>query len=183
MAHKTIASAFVKAQQAFGPALKTSTNPHFRSKYADLAVCIEAVIDALHQNGIALMQHTHPCDDGVIVETIFLHESGEQLSAGVLHVPAPKHDPQGYGSALTYARRYSLLSAAGIATESDDDGNAASKKKQLPVYTDDQLAANVEAWTEALRDGKTTTDKIIAMISSKYTLTDNQKKTIKDMAE
>jgi len=125
---KEIASALVKAQKAFGPALKTSTNPHFKSKYADLAACIEAVIDGLNNNGIALIQQTHECDSGVMVETIFVHESGETFSAGKLHVPASKHDAQGYGSALTYARRYSVMSACGIAPE-DDDGNGASKPK------------------------------------------------------
>jgi hypothetical protein len=129
---KEIASALVKAQKAFGPALKTSTNPAFRSKYAKLENCIEAVIDALNENGIMLMQPTHLCEDGVIVETMFLHESGEQISNGKLHVPATKHDAQGYGSALTYARRYSLLAACGIAAE-DDDGDAASKPKAAPA--------------------------------------------------
>ena len=123
---KEIAAALVKAQKAFGPALKTSTNPAFRSKYAKLENCIEAVIDALNDNGIMLMQQTRACEDGVIVETTFIHESGEMLSGGILHVPAAKHDPQGYGSALTYARRYSLQAACGIAPE-DDDGEASMK--------------------------------------------------------
>ena len=123
---KQIAEALVKAQKGFSPALKQSNNPHFRSKYADLATCVEAVIDALNNNGIALMQMTHECQDGVTVETVFIHASGELLSAGKLHVPAVKHDAQGYGSALTYARRYSLMAACGIAPE-DDDGNAAAK--------------------------------------------------------
>lgn len=128
---QTIAAALVKAQKEFGPALKTATNPHFRSKYAALDACVEAVIDALNNNGIFLMQYTHPCDDGVTVETMFIHESGEHMSGGRLHVPASKQDPQGYGSALTYARRYSLQAACGIAPE-DDDGNAASKSKPEP---------------------------------------------------
>lgn len=122
---QAIASALVKAQKAFGPALKSSSNPHFKSRYADLAMCVEAVIDALNDNGIALIQQTHECESGVIVETTFIHESGETFSAGKLHVPASKHDAQGYGSALTYARRYSLMAACGIAPE-DDDGNAAT---------------------------------------------------------
>lgn len=126
---KEISAALVKAQKAFGPALKTSTNPAFRSKYAKLENCIEAVIDALNDNGIMLMQQTRACEDGVIVETTFIHESGEMLSGGVLHVPAAKHDPQGYGSALTYARRYSLQAACGIAPE-DDDGNQATASVQ-----------------------------------------------------
>lgn len=124
---KNIATALVKAQQAFGPALKTATNPHFRSRYADLAACVEAVMDGLNSNGIALVQQLTESDTGVIVETVFIHESGEMLNCGKLHVPAVKHDPQGYGSALTYARRYSLMAACGIAPE-DDDGNAASRK-------------------------------------------------------
>jgi hypothetical protein len=129
---KQIAAALVKAQREFGPALKTSSNPHFKSRYADLSACVEAVIDALNANGIALVQQTHECESGVMVETVFVHESGETYSAGKLHVPAVKHDAQGYGSALTYARRYSLMAACGIAPE-DDDGNAASKRTPAPL--------------------------------------------------
>lgn len=123
----TIAPAFIKAKRAFGPALKDKTNPAFRSKYADLGACIDAVEDALLANGIAFIQETFEDSTGVTVETVFLHESGEERRCGKLHVPAAKQDPQGYGSALTYARRYSLMAACGIAPE-DDDGNAASRK-------------------------------------------------------
>jgi len=142
---KNIAAALVKAQKAFGPALKDKTNPAFRSKYADLGACVEAVIDSLNANGIALIQAQHPSESGVTVETIFLHESGEQFSAGQLHVPAVKHDPQGYGSALTYARRYSLMAACGIAPE-DDDGNAAAKAKtdQQPRPVDNSPKATAQ---------------------------------------
>ena len=122
-----IAKAFVAAKREFAPALKTSTNPHFRSKYADLAGCLEAVNEALLNHGIAIYQETSEDATGVTVETVFLHESGETLRGGKLHVPASKQDAQGYGSALTYARRYSLQAACGIAPE-DDDGNAASRK-------------------------------------------------------
>lgn len=146
-----IATALVKAQKAFGPALKSSTNPHFKSRYADLAACVEAVIDALNNNGIALLQQTSECADGVIVETMFLHESGESISCGKLHVPASKQDPQGYGSALTYARRYSLMAACGIAPE-DDDGNAASRRPTASPTVQMHIA-DMEACTtlEALK--------------------------------
>jgi hypothetical protein len=128
---KQIATALVKAQKAFGPALKDSVNPAFNrngkgGKYADLASCINAVMDSLNNNGIALIQQNQPHPDGILVETVFIHESGETLNCGQIFVPATKNDPQGYGSALTYARRYSLMAACGIAPE-DDDGNAASK--------------------------------------------------------
>jgi hypothetical protein len=141
---KEIASALVKAQKEFGPALKSSTNPAFRSRYADLSACVEAVIDALNNNDIFMMQPTHECDNGVIVETIFIHSSGEQISSGKLHVPATKHDAQGYGSALTYARRYSLMTACGIAPE-DDDGNSAAKPKAAPAKPVAQPAAPAKA--------------------------------------
>ena len=134
--NKNIYAAFVKAQKGFAPALKTSTNPHFKSRYADLAACVEAVIDALNDNGIGLIQKTHQDERGVTVETMFVHESGESMSGGTLHVPAAKQDPQGYGSALSYCRRYSLMAACGIAPE-DDDGNAATKapaaRQQAPA--------------------------------------------------
>ena len=121
------AKAFVEAQKEFAPALKNSTNPHFKSAYVDLAGCIEAVIDALNNHGFSLLQRPMDCESGVKVETIFMHESGEQISGGVISVPADRQNAQGYGSALTYARRYGLMAACGIAPE-DDDGNAASTK-------------------------------------------------------
>ena len=137
-----IAAAFVQAQRNFAPALKNADNPYFGSKYADLAVCIEAVIDALHDNGIALIQHTDQSDKGVIVSTVFMHESGEHMETGSIFVPAAQNSPQAFGSALTYARRYSLMTACGIAPE-DDDGNAASK----PVAkTAQQKQAEYDPW-------------------------------------
>lgn len=143
---KNIATALVKAQKAFGPALKTATNPHFKSRYADLSACVEAVMDGLNDNGIALIQKCYDCANGVMVETMFVHESGEMLECGILHVPASKQDPQGYGSALTYARRYSLMAACGIAPE-DDDGNAASKKVEKPTVLIAPLIAAIDAAT------------------------------------
>lgn len=122
---KQVAAALVKAKREFAPALKTSLNQHFKSKYADLSSCIEAVDGALLNHGLAMYQETFLDEVGVTVETVFLHESGESIRCGKLHVPAAKHDPQGFGSALSYCRRYSLMTACGIAPE-DDDGNAAS---------------------------------------------------------
>jgi hypothetical protein len=141
---KNIAAAFVKAQKAFGPALKTSVNPHFKSKYADLANCIEAVIEALNANGIGLMQRTYECKDGVLLETVFIHESGEVMECGMLHLPASKLDAMGFGSALTYARRYSILAATGLAPE-DDDGVAASRRTEIKSTVDEHKLADLLA--------------------------------------
>ena len=166
---KTIATAFVKAQKEFAPALKTATNPHFRSKYVSLDGCIEAVIDALNNNGIALIQATHDCDNGIKIETNLIHESGEILSGGILHVPATKQDAQGYGSALTYARRYSLMATCGIAPE-DDDGNAAVsaqsvvKKPQSSTFSfiipgkDSEEVSDVLTWSNKFDE---ISDKIV----------------------
>ena len=171
---KNIATALVKAQQAFGPALKSSTNPHFRSRYADLSACVEAVIEGLNGSGIALVQRTSEDTTGVTVETVFIHESGEMLECGKLHVPAAKQDPQGYGSALTYARRYSLMAACGIAPE-DDDGNAATRKPSAPTpditdhlaaieasATSDELATFYKAALEACQGIQALQAKVIA---------------------
>ncbi len=153
---KNISAALVKAQMAFGPALKKKNNPHLKSKYADLLACMEAVTDALNNNGIFLMQPTHSCDDGIIVETLFIHESGEQISSGRLYVKAAKLDPQGFGSALTYARRYSLMAACGIAQE-DDDGQAASKPEPVKqTLTNERFGKAVES----IKAGEYTTQSL-----------------------
>ena len=147
-----IAAAFVQAQRNFAPALKKADNPYFGSKYADLAVCIEAVIDALHDNGIALIQHTDISDKGVIVQTVFMHESGEHMETGSIFVPAAQNSPQAFGSALTYARRYSLMTACGIAPE-DDDGNAASKPAPAPVAArNPDVTAELDVWNTKFGD-------------------------------
>lgn len=162
-------AAFVAAQKEFAPALKSSTNPHFKSKYADLAACVEAVLDALNNQGLAVMQRPVNCESGVTVRTSFLHVSGEEIDGGELHVPSAKNDPQGYGSALTYARRYSLMAACGIAPE-DDDGNAASRQHKQPqrapidiapylaamdaAKTPKELAAAAKAAWEATEDDR-----------------------------
>ena len=174
---KHIATALVKAQKAFGPALKSSTNPHFKSRYADLAACVEAVIAGLNDNGIALIQKCHNCDNGVMVETVLIHESGEILECGILHVPASKQDPQGYGSALTYARRYSLMAACGIAPE-DDDGNSASRKTEIKSTVNENQVADLMA----AMDETTTLEELQKTYKAAYAATNGdpawQKKVI-----
>lgn len=180
-ASKNISAAFVKAQRAFAPALKTSNNPHFKSKYADLAVCVEAVIDALNSNGIAVIQRPVLCDNGVTVETVFVHESGETLSGGVLHVPAQKQDAQGYGSALTYARRYCLMAACGIAPE-DDDGNAAAAAQAKPkAQPKPAPVVNMDDAAVALRESQDT-DGLKKVFAPLYTAaTPDQRLTLKSI--
>jgi len=122
---KGIATALAKAQANMGKAIKANKNDHFRSKYADLGNVMDACLPALNEVGIALIQPTGTDERGNFVETILIHgESGEQLSCRVPLILG-KNDMQGFGSAVTYARRYGLMAMAGIAPE-DDDGNAAA---------------------------------------------------------
>ena len=145
---KQIATALVQAQKAFAPALKNAYNPHFKNKYADLAACVEAVIDALNNNGIALVQKSYDCVGGIMVETVFVHESGEMLECGILQFPVVKNDPPAYMSALTYARRGSLMAACGIAPEDDDGAMATIPAKNVnETALIDHLAA-IEASTD-----------------------------------
>jgi hypothetical protein len=121
--HNNIAAALASAQSEMGKALKDSQNPHFKSKYADLASVCAACMPALNANGIAVIQPIIEGEAGRSVVTRFIHASGETLECGIPLILG-KNDMQGLGSAMTYARRYGLMALAGIAPE-DDDGNAA----------------------------------------------------------
>lgn len=129
---KNLAKALVKATAQIEGASKDSTNPHFRNKYADLASVTDAIKKPLNDNGLTYSQIIHRLEGGVGVETLIIHESGETMSNGITFVPAPKNDPHGYGSALTYARRYSLSACFGVIQE-DDDANGASNKLPIQV--------------------------------------------------
>lgn len=119
-----IAPAFVKAQAACNGAKKSSNNPHFKSKYADLSAVWDACEGALETNKLSVLQGLGEVIDGKMqIETMLLHDSGQWIKS-LASIPLPKADPQGYGSASTYARRYTLAALMGIVQE-DDDGNAA----------------------------------------------------------
>lgn len=120
-------AAMAKAFSEIEGASKDRYNPAFKSKYADLSSVVEAVKPALRKNCLFFAQITHEQQGGVCVETVVHHASGQSMSFGKLFVPASKQDAQGYGSALSYARRYSLMTAFGVCPE-DDDGNAAVKQ-------------------------------------------------------
>jgi len=118
-----LATALSKAQGEIEDAAKGAENPYFKSKYADLAAVRGVIREPLAKHGLAIVQNPATVQGGVEVETILLHSSGQFMSSK-LFMPVAKSDAQGIGSAITYARRYSLLSILCLATE-DDDGNAA----------------------------------------------------------
>lgn len=120
-----IATAMLEAQKSITFASKDATNPHFRNKYADLPAVVDAVKPALNGAGIAFIQSAGPSDDSKLhLTTRLIHISGEWIE-DTLVMPLPKQDPQGYGSAMTYARRYALAAITGL-YQDDDDGNAGS---------------------------------------------------------
>jgi hypothetical protein len=119
-----LAPALVKAQSAMAGATKSADNPFFKSKYANLEEVIRVVKTAFGDQGLSFVQFPISGEGTAGVETIIMHESGEFISNEFL-LKCSKSDPQGMGSAITYARRYGLQSACGIPSE-DDDGNAAS---------------------------------------------------------
>ena len=120
----TFAAAFVAAQAKIEDAVKAKENPHFRRRYADLGAVMDACKTALGEHGIAILQAPAPSDTGTLaIDTVLLHKSGEWVSGRTV-IPLSKNDPQGFGSAMTYARRYSLAAMVGVCPE-DDDAEAA----------------------------------------------------------
>lgn len=132
----TIAPALVKAINAIEGVKKVSTNPHFKSKYANLEGVIEAAHEALVANGLAVMQGPGPLDGNALtLTTRLIHESGEWIETD-FSLPMAKADPQAAGSALTYARRYSLMAMLNMPAV-DDDGNEATKPAAKPSKQED----------------------------------------------
>jgi len=142
---KTIAAALAKAQAEMGKALKDSENPHFKSKYADLAAVVDACLPALNKHGIAVIQPFVSSDFGNAVKTVLIHESGEALECSIPLILG-KNDMQGMGAAITYARRYGLMAMAGVAPDDDDDANKAAHESN-PI-----AGAIGDAWKDAVLD-------------------------------
>lgn len=124
--------ALCKAQGELGHAAKLATNPHFKSRYADLQAIVDASRSVLAKNGLAVIHGCEGADGKTVTVTCrLIHTSGQWIESSLALQPT-KPDPQGIGSAITYGRRYTLASIVGIATE-DDDGNAASVPAAPPV--------------------------------------------------
>lgn len=129
------------AQKAITFASKDATNPHFKNKYADLPAVVDAVKPALNDSDIAFIQSASPSDDGKLhLTTRLIHTSGEWIE-DTLVMPLPKQDPQGYGSAMTYARRYALAAITGL-YQDDDDGNEGSGVPDRPAPPKSSNAAS-----------------------------------------
>lgn len=146
-----LSEALAKAQGEMENAKKDSVNPHFKSKYADLASIIEAARAPLSKQGLSYVQYMERTEEGLGLITKLMHTSGEWIS-GCLPLIMTKQDMQGLGSAVTYARRYSLSCMLGIAQE-DDDGNTATAipdykpvvKPKMPAPIEEELSLQKKA--------------------------------------
>jgi hypothetical protein len=151
-------SQLAKALTAFHTELpkvgKGSTNPAFKSRYADLADIVSVVLPALAKQGLAWITTPRVSDDGFVLEYELRHTSGEAVK-GSWPLPDPeKATPQQMGSAVTYAKRYTLSAVTGIAPDEDDDGNAASKgpgaaPRQRAAQSQEKITAAIQATTAA----------------------------------
>lgn len=133
---KELIENLVKAQMDMSHAHASENNDYFGSKYVPYEKLMDYVKEHLNKHGIYIQQVSHEAEGGVCVETV-LHGHGSSLGSGRVFVKAEKQTPQGYGSALTYARRYSLSLATSSGADKDDDGNAAEKdhKTEKPAAT------------------------------------------------
>ena len=162
---KDLATALSKAQKEIKGAVKDSNNPFFNSQYADLSSVWEACRSALCANDLSVIQTTNGnTHDVVTVETMLCHSSGQWVK-GSLTMKPTKPDPQGIGSAITYARRYALAAMVGVSPE-DDDGQAASQSRPVATKSNpvpqkdlgrlsDYVISAVKSKSGKHKDGKT----------------------------
>ncbi len=127
-----LAAALAKAQAEIKAVVKDAKNPFFKSSYATLNSVWDAIRQPLAKNGLSVTQLTSETDTGTLLETYLMHSSGQWLQSEMLLRPN-KNDVQGFGSALTYTRRYCLAAIVGAAPDDDDDGNAATEGESKPT--------------------------------------------------
>lgn len=139
-------AALAKAQGEVENASKNAANPHFKSKYADLAEVLNTVRPVFSENGLSIIQSTEFDGALVSVTTTIAHKDGGYVSSKASCVPS-KTDAQGVGSATTYLRRYSLASACGVAQEDDDGNSSAHNGKPVAKITEKQ-EASLNEWIE-----------------------------------
>ena len=135
-----LAAALCKAQGQMGGAVKDSSNPFFKSSYADLTSVIKAIKQPFADNGLSYTQFPVSNENGVGVSTRLMHISGQWLEMDYT-LPTVKKDPQASGSAISYARRYALQSIAGIPTAEDDAESAMLRGDDKKIVSDDQIIA------------------------------------------
>lgn len=125
-----LAAALAEAQAELSPATKNAQNPHLKNRYADIAAVYEAIRETLPKHGLAVSQMVLPHESKARVRTLLMHKSGQWIASECLMPIDGRGGPQGMGSAITYARRYSLSAIVGVVSEDDDDAEAAQGRQR-----------------------------------------------------
>lgn len=144
------AKSFIKAQAEMVNASKDSTNPHFKSKYADLTSVRDACVPFLNKHGIAVLQPIVQLENKQYIKTMLLHETGESMEC-LTEIMHTQNTAQAHGSGITYARRYGLQSLVCIGAE-DDDGQKASENPKQELRNDDDVRAGAENWFKKFKE-------------------------------
>ena len=149
-------TALIEVQKEVKHALKDGSNPFFKSDYATYEAVVNAVKQPLNKHGVMFQHHAKLMEGGACIDTVFYGHGGS-ISSGPIFVPAEKRDPQAYGSALTYAKRYSLAMATGVGHQKDDDAEAAMRRdasgKSTPVSKTKSKAPKQEPYAYELSQG------------------------------
>ena len=164
-----LATALAKAQAEMKNARLNKQNPHFKSRYADLAEIRDTVTPALSKNGIAVVHGLGPTDGGgLVVMTRLVHASGQWIESGF---PIAYDKPQTMGSAITYGRRYNLSAITNISADDDDDANAANDKPAAAPHAKPEAMPSVNGTPGASKAGsRAAYEKMIASIRNTATL-------------
>lgn len=174
-----IAKSLVAAQSELKNTPASAVNPHFKSRYTPLDDILDMAREVLPKHGLSVLQSVSGESETITVTTMLMHTSGQWLESDPLTMKAERTTPQGQGSAITYARRYSLSAMLGVATDPDDDGNGAEESpkqqaKSAPVVGQAPKTINKEQIGELndiCMDGDTLNKdkiKLLSGIAEKY---------------
>lgn len=172
-----LAAALVAFQSEMPSVPKDATNPHFRNRYATLQALTESARPLLSKHGLGVVQTFNANIEGVEIVTTLLHTSGQSIG-GTLFLRPSKADPQGFGSAITYGRRYAYAAILGLVTDEDDDGNAASAPAQTPKTTQAPKTATrteigmdaVGDWAERIAGAEGEISALVNKLAGKYAM-------------
>ena len=170
---RELATALSKAQMEMKNPPFDSKNPFFKSNYASLASVRDTVIPILAKYGLTVIQNVSSSANGVACSNILIHNSGEWLESSPFEVPVTKHDAQGFGSACTYSRRFSLMALMAVVGDADDDGNAAvdnkkeEPRKETPAPSSSASPAS-GAWVSLSVDQQVQLTDIIACVRNEF---------------
>lgn len=188
-----IAQALAAAQAELEDAKKDAVNPHFKNKYATLSSVREAITKVFSKHGLSVVQPFEPHGpDGVCIVTLLMHKSGEWIRSK-LYIPVSKKDAQGFGSAISYGRRYALAAIANIASDDDDDAEVAVKEPAKAKHTTTKAPPAVSngkpdvetlaKMLEASNDAKSLSVASMAVVHAKDKITEPDRERLRGLYE